>query len=143
MPKRMPPKCNTPRCPSGREASVTRFHSPVSLGEPVSRLRRRALPLPLPDAPSRRPTQGGFQPVTAPLCMPAAGTLSVHRGLTTVLYYQGPSAVSSTFRSAEHLPARSGAPPHFFCTILQFSGKSYTIDAANPTTAEKGKGGPL
>ena len=52
---------------------------------PVSRPIRRALPLPLPDAPSLRRPESRFQPLAAPLCLLGAGTLSVHRGFH--LYY--------------------------------------------------------
>src|SRR5699024_7538755 len=49
------------------ERRSARFHSPVSLIGPVSRPKRRALPLPLPDAHSLRLPEGRLQPVAAPL----------------------------------------------------------------------------
>src|SRR5699024_5085404 len=62
------------------ERHKVRFHSPVSLTGPVTGPNRRALPLPLPDAPSPLLPWARLQPAAGPLC-PAdhRGTLSVHR----------------------------------------------------------------
>ena len=76
-----------PPCPWQRGA-FARFHSPVSLIEPVSRLRRRALPLPLPGAPSRRLDMGRLAAGGRPsLSACAAGTLPVLGGFTTQYHY--------------------------------------------------------
>src|SRR5699024_6370586 len=62
---------------------------------PVSRPKRRALPRPLPDAPSRLRPEGRLQPAAAPLCPLSGGTLPVHCGFISIILPARPTCVNA------------------------------------------------
>ena len=86
-----------------RRGSTLLFHS----GRPVSRPKRRALPRPLPDAPSRLRPEGRLQPAAAPLCPLSGGTLPVHRGFISIILPARPTCVKA---GAVFFTARGGSP---------------------------------
>ena len=87
--KRPPSRIGTER--RLRRGSTLLFHS----GRPVSRPKRRALPRPLPDAPSRLRPEGRLQPAAAPLCPLSSGTLPVHRGFIFIILPARPTCVKA------------------------------------------------
>ena len=86
-----------------RRGSTLLFHS----GRPVSRPKRRALPRPLPDAPSRLRPEGRLQPAAAPLCPLSGGTLPVHCGFISIILPARPTCVKA---GAVFFTARGSSP---------------------------------
>ena len=99
--KRPPSRIGTER--RLRRGSTLLFHS----GRPVSRPKRRALPRPLPDAPSRLRPEGRLQPAAAPLCPLSGGTLPVHCGFISIILPARPTCVKA---GAVFFTARGSSP---------------------------------
>ena len=99
--KRPPSRIGTERRLRARFTLL--FHS----GRPVSRPKRRALPRPLPDAPSPPPPGGPLAAGGGPLCPLSGGTLPVHRGFISIILPARPTCVKA---GAVFFTARGSSP---------------------------------